>query len=158
MVEQTNIWIDLPRAFLLEQTLQTYKINGVVDHLKRYGDFGYAASLARCKRQDYTPLLLPEQVFTMVQGLDDFTWSLWSELCAINPEHYYIFSYAIDKAKFTIPSLSYALTIFRGELATTMTSVILQRQADQVAKDAKALVRSISTNTRDAWADIRDRL
>ncbi len=160
VVDQVLTKPDLSQAFLLEQALQTYKINGVVDYLKRTGDFNFSNViwLTRHKRPGYSPLLLSEQLFAMIQGLDDFTWSLWGELCSIDPQQYYILSNAIDKAKFTVPSLSYALTIFKSDLAHVFSSVILQRQADEAARDAVRLVRNISNVSHVAWADMRDRL
>lgn len=157
VVDQVDIGYDLPRAFLLEQTLQTYKINGVVEHLKKYGDFWFVErTLSRHKRSGYTPLLLPEQVFAMVQGLDDFTWSLWAELCAIHPDHYRILQDAIEKAKFTVPSVSYAITIYKGNAAHVTQMVEMQRIA--AVTSFVAPKRSITPVSLAAWADIRDRL
>ena len=158
MVDQVGIYFDLPQAFSLEQTLQTYKINGVVEYLRRFSDteFNNKNWLARFSRKDYTPLLLDQQVFSMVQGLDDFTWSLWTELCTINPDHYRILQDAIDKAKFTVPSVSYALTIYKGNVAHVLQMVEMQRSA--AATSFSTPKRNITPVSLATWADMRDRL
>lgn len=92
----------------------------------------------------------------MVQGLDEFTWSLWAELCVINPDHYRILQDAIDKAKFTVPSVSYALTIYRGSADHVTQMVEMQRKA--AVTSFVAPKRNVTPVSLAAWADIRDRL
>lgn len=154
-------------AFFIEEELQKYKISGVVSALRSSIEQSaspivhYVANhhrLDRFARTDRPGLLLPRILFDEIQKLSvDFTWSLWEEMCKIDPIHYPLFSEAVHRATTSqVPSVAYAMAIFKSQRDQIEESVQLHRAATKLRP--VTFIRNVTRSSIARWRDMSAQL